>query len=217
MKLAQTREQQTQKWASILSCAGVAVLLCCTSAAGQKITDTSDNALTLVIPWTLTPGSSTTPSSVTAQFRLRSNNSTASGGYRVDASATFSVSDTAIVSGGSDIAATDIGVGITAFAYAPNVDTPRADVIGTGFNYDPSAVTGTNGLTTYTGLASGQATIADLSVSRKILSGNRIANSVSTPSPNNYMQVTMTFGAVPQFFTPCTFSSVITLTISNGP
>ena len=94
---------------------------------------------------------------------------------------------------------------------------PRADVIFTGFNYNPGTVVGTNGLTPYTGIASGQATISDLSGGQEILNGNRIAATQSTASSTDYLQVTMTFGAVPQFFTPCTFSSVITLTISNGP
>jgi len=186
-------------------------------AQTHRITNTSDTTLTTVIPWTLTPASTTTPATVAAQFRLRSSRSTASGGYRVDATATFVVTDTAAVSGGADIAATDVGVGITSIAAVVGTDTPRADVIGAGFNYNPGAVVGANGLSAYTGLASGQATISDLSTSREILNGNRIAANVTIPSATNYLLVTMTFGALPQFFTPCTFSSVVTLTISNGP
>jgi len=127
------------------------------------------------------------------------------------------VTATASVSGGTTIAASDVGVGISSIVAAANDDLPRADVIFTGFNYNPGAVVAANGLTPYTGIGSGQATIGDLSTSHEILHGNRISNSAGTGNPNNWLTVTMTFGAVPQFFTPCTFSSVITLTISNGP
>jgi hypothetical protein len=215
--MVQPRKQHPPRGVGPFFCIGLAVMLCSSAAVAQSLTDTTNSTLTVVLPWTLTPGSSTTPASTSAPFRLRSNNPTASGGYRVDATATFSVTDSTAAAGGADIAATDIGVGITSIATAPNDDMPRADVIAAGFNYNPATVVGTNGYTPYTGIGSGQATIGDLSTSRKILNGNRISNSAGTGNPNNWLTVTMTFGAVPQFFTPCTFSSVITLTISNGP
>jgi hypothetical protein len=193
------------------------VLSSLAGAQSHRITNTADGALALVIPWTLTPGATTTPSSVAAQFRLRSNRPTASGGYRVDAVATWSVTTTAPVSGGATIAASDIGIGITSIVPAPGVDMPRADVIAAGFNYNPGTVVGTNGLTPYTGIGGGQARISDILASRRILNGNRIHPSIAAPNPNNYLQVTLTFGAVAQHWTPATFTSVITLTISNGP
>jgi hypothetical protein len=183
-------------------------------AEAQNITNTANGTLTTVIPWTLTPTSTTTPATVTTQFRLRCSNNN---GYKVTAAATFSVTDSAPVSGGADIAATDIGLGITSIVAASGVTLPRADVIHTGFNYNPGAVVGTNGLSVYTGMAAGEATISDLAASQEILNGNKIATTTTVTSGTNYLTVTLTFGAVPQFFTPATFSSVVTLTIANGP
>ena len=52
----------------------------------------------------------------------------------------------------------------------------------------------------------------------KILSGNKVNNTINTGSnTTNYLTVTMKFAVVPQYFTPANFSSVLTLTISNGP
>ncbi|MBM3791541.1 MAG: hypothetical protein FJW35_14500 [Acidobacteria bacterium] len=97
--------------------------------------------------------------------------------------------------------------------------TPRTDVIAAGFDYDPSAVTAVNGLTPYTGMASGQATVADLvnNPNIKILNGPQIhATSQSTAETENYITVTMTLALLPQYFTPGTFTAVITLTMANG-
>ncbi|HEX4997571.1 MAG TPA: hypothetical protein VFY29_05070 [Terriglobia bacterium] len=97
--------------------------------------------------------------------------------------------------------------------------TPRQDVIATGFDYDPATVIAVNGLTPYTGLALGQATLADLLANpgMTILSGPKIANTQNTNSPNDLITVTITFGMVGQFFTPATVSCVLTLTIVDGP
>ena len=116
------------------------------------------------------------------------------------------------------MSAGDVGVGITSVIAASGVDLPRADVISAGFNYDPATTPAVNGLTPFGGAASGQATLADLSVGTKILSGNRIAPNINTGGgTTNYLTVTMKFAVVPQYFTPANFSAVVTLTISNGP
>jgi hypothetical protein len=44
-----------------------------------------------------------------------------------------------------------------------------------GFGYDPTTVAAPAGVTPYLGVASGQATLADLLLSKKILRGPRIA------------------------------------------
>jgi hypothetical protein len=147
---------------------------------------------------------------------LRSKNANPNG-YRLDAVATFTPGAAATVNGGDTIAATDIGIGITSITPASNVDLPRADAILFGFNYDPGAVSAPDGLTPYTNAAGGKATLADLLTSKRILSGNKIAQNEPIGNPNNYLEVTMKFGVLPQYFTPSTFSAVITLTISDGP
>ena len=188
------------------------------SAAAQnnRLTDTADATLVAAAAFgTLTPGVSTTPASTQVRFRLRSKNAT---GYRVDGQASFSTTLLAIASGGATASAADIGVGITSIVAASGVSLPRADVISTGFNYDPGAISAVNGLTPFVGAASGQATLADLAGSIKILSGNKIAPAINTGGgTTNYLTVTMKFAVVPQYFTPANFSSVVTLTISNGP
>ena len=136
----------------------------------------------------------------------------------MDAQANFVPVTVAPMAGGSTISASDIGVGITSIGTASGVNLPRSDVIASGFNYDPSTISAVNGLTPFTGAASGKATLADLAASTKILSGNKIAANINTGSgTTNYLTVTMTFALVPQYFTPANFSSVVTLTISNGP
>jgi hypothetical protein len=187
-----------------------------TAALGQKLTTTTDTALAAVIALgTLTPANTSTLTSGQAQFRLRSKNANPNG-YRLDAVATFTPGAAVTVNGGDTIAATDIGIGITSITAAASVDLPRADVILPGFNYDPTTVSVTDGLTPYTNAAGGQATLADLLTSKKILSGNRIA-STATLGNTDYLTVTMKFGVLPQYFSPSSFSAIVTLTLSNGP
>jgi hypothetical protein len=185
-------------------------------AQNNRITNASDATLVASAAFgTLTPGTSSTPASSQVQFRLRSKNST---GYRVDGQASFTTTLLAVTGGGATVAASDVGVGITSILAAAGTDMPRADVISSGFNYDPSTKPAVNGLTPFTGAASGQATLADLAGSTKILSGNKIAPNINTGAgTTNYLTVTMKFAVVPQYFTPANFSSVVTLTISNGP
>jgi hypothetical protein len=177
----------------------------------QVITNTSDGTLNAFLALgILTPGSSITPTGTSVQFRLRDNNAA---GYHVTAVLTsFSPPPT----GPEMIAQTDVGVGITSIVARPNVLTPRTDTIAAGFNYNPATMSAPSGLTPYLGAASGSARLSDLAVSRTILSGPKIANNQGL-NANNYLTVTMTFGVLPQYFTPATLSAVITLTIANGP
>src|ERR1035437_7752220 len=182
-------------------------------AAQYNITNTANGTLAGTVAYgSLTPGNTTAATPGQVQFRLRSSNAT---GYRVDASATFTPAPTAPVAGGVTIAASDIGVGITSITLGANVITPRTDTILAGFGYDPTTVVASTGVTPYVGAASGQATLADLSASKTILSGPRIDTATDLTTPD-YLTVTMKFGLVPQYFTPCNFTAVITLTISNG-
>ena len=189
---------------------------------GQRITDSSNNTLNITLPFgTLTADASNNPSSVTVQFRLRGTNPA---GYNVTvSSATFTPTTTDPVDGGDTITAADVGVGITSVTPAPGFSgvTPRADNITSGFDYDPSTVTATNGLTPYGGLSGNpaRATLQDLisTSDTKILSGNRIhTNSQVTTGIPNYLVVTMTFGVIRQYFTPAVFTAVLNLVIENG-
>lgn len=182
----------------------------------NRLTNTADATLAAVLPFgALTPARSTTPVATSVAFRLRNRVAT---GYRLDALLTsFIVTPTALVDGGTTIARTDIGVGITSIVAGLGVSLPRNDVITAGFNYNPGTVPAPNGLTPYKGMTLGQATLNDLGVSRKILGGNRIAGDTRLTTPDNYLTVTMAFGLMPQYFTPASFSAVLTLTISNGP
>ena len=184
------------------------------AAQVNVITNTANGTLAGTVAYvSLIPGQTTAVTPGQVQFRLRSTVAT---GYRVDASATFTPTPTAPVAGGVTIAASDIGVGITSITLAANVYTPRTDTIPFGFDYDPTTAVASTGVTPYLGAASGQATLADLSGLRTILSGPRIAPGAGLVNPN-YLTVTMKFGLLPQYFTPCTFTATITLTISNGP
>ena len=182
----------------------------------NSLTNTADATLAAVLPFgALTPARSTTPVATSVAFRLR--NRTAAG-YRLDAQLTsFIVTPAALADGGATIARTDIGVGITSIVSGSSVFLPRADVITSGFNYSPGAVTSPSGLTPYQGQALGTATLNDLVASKKILGGNQIAADAKLATAGNYLTVTMAFGLLPQYFTPASFSAVLTLTISNGP
>lgn len=186
--------------------------------AGQginSITNTSNGTLAASVAFgSLTPAHTTALTSGQVQFLLRNRSGN---GYRVDATATFTPTTTGAVAGGATIAASDIGVGITSITLAANVRTPRTDTILSGFGYDPTTLVASAGVTPYLGAASGQATVADLTAgSKKILSGPTIATVSNFTSPD-YLTVTMKFGLIPQYFTPGSFTAIITLTISNGP
>lgn len=186
------------------------------ASSAPSLTDTSDGVLTATIPFSnLTPGTSTTPSSGQIQFRLRTNSNN---GYRVLASAVFTVVPTGAAQGGATLTASDIGMGISSMTYGSSVKTPRVDTVASGYNYDPATVPAVNGLTPYTGAASGQATLADLLATPNLtlLAGPRIANNQGTHA-TNFITVTITFGIVGQFYTPSTLSGTLTLTLVEGP
>ena len=185
-------------------------LLGASAALGQNsITNTSNGTLASVIALgSLTPGRTSAVTSGQAIFQLTGDNRN---GYRLDASVSFLPGAAASVNGGNTIAASDIGVGITSIVAQPGVIQPRSDTILAGFNYNPATVTAIDGLTPYSGAASGKATLADLLTSKRILAGNRIGTGSS------YLTVTMTFGLLPQYFSPCSFSAIVTMTISTGP
>lgn len=195
---------------------GILALVCWSTPVQAQVLTNTGNTQNFTISLTfgtLTPGVSGNPTAQSAVFRVRCNSAL---GYHLNASATVTVTPTAGDNGGSRIAPLDIGVGITSITYASGVITPRTDVMATGFNYDPGSVTATNGLTPYLGAASGQATLADLASSLKILNGPRVAATQTRTGTTNYLQVTMTFAALPQFFTPATFTVNVTLTLATG-
>jgi hypothetical protein len=184
---------------------------------GQRITNTSDGTLAANLAFgILTPGKSTTTTGTSVQFRLRDNDGN---GYHLNAQLTtpFTVNKTAADDGGAAIASSDVGVGITSIVAASKVITPRTDIITYGFAYNPAAWPAPNGLTPYLGAASGSARLSDLAgAGTTILRGPQIAAGQGFVNPN-YLTVTMAFGVLPQYFTPASFSAVLTLTISNGP
>ena len=196
------------------------IMLMHTALLAQRIQNTSNGALSAVLPFgTLTPGVSNIPSSTSVQFRLRNN---AAAGYHVEVSSvSFNAIPSAAADGGDPITPADIGVGITSITPAPTFNgiLPRNDIVTSGFNYDPSAVSGVNGLTPYTGMASGLGTLADLANNPNItiITGNRIHANMAAAGARNYLTVTMTFALLRQYFTPAAFSGVVTLRIFNGP
>ena len=108
----------------------------------------------------------------------------------------------------------------SALTFSPGGAVPDGgDTIAAGFNYNPSSVAATNGLTPYSGVGSGRATLADIIANPNlaILSGPKIANNEGINNQNNFLTVTITFGLVGQFFTPSTLSGILTVTLVDGP
>src|SRR5687767_2188746 len=200
-----------------VSVGSLLVLALCPVAClrGQTITTTSDGNLGAVLALgSLIPGKTSTVTPGTVQFRIRNSHDT---GYHVTASAMVTVNNTSPTSGGDGLSGSDIGIGIASVVPAQNARLPRADVIAAGFNYDPTTVPAVDGLTPYRGVANGTATLSDLVGGRTILTGNKIFANTNVNNPFNWLTVTMKIGVLPQYFTPCSFSAVVTLTISNGP
>jgi len=199
------------------SLASLLVLAFCpaTCLRGQTITTTSDGNLGAVLALgSLIPGKTSTVTPGSVQFRIRNSDDN---GYHVTASATVTVNNTTATTGGDVLSGSDIGIGLASVVPAQNAIVPRTDVITAGFNYDPTAVPAVDGLTPYTGAAAGMATLSDLAASRTILRGSKIFANTNINNPFNWVTVTMKIGVLPQYFTPCNFSAVVTLTISNGP
>ena len=144
--------------------------------------------------------------------RLRSNQS-----FKLNAAATFTISGAGSADGGTSIAASDIGFGITAKDISgTNVVSARSnDLITVKFNYITttfgSLAAPNNGKTPFVLDTNG--TLNDLSASTQVMTGNRISKLGNILSTDNYMLLTFNAGTLPQYFTPNTgFQSVITLT-----
>ncbi len=178
-----------------------------------SITSVTNGALTFTWYYTVTPGTSSTPSTSTIQFKLRAAAAT---GYHVMAQATLSNSLSSPANGGDAVGLGDIGIGIVSVQNGSSVLTPRSDMITSGFGYDPATVTASNGLTPYQGAAAGTATLEDLTGWTRILSGPQIATTESTSDNTNFILITMTLGVLPQYWTPGTYTAVVNLQILNG-
>ena len=186
-----------------------------TAANAQKLTDTLDGTLSESLNFTITPGMSNTPVSRRVRFRIRSGQVL---GYALNASATYSFLPGDPADGGQTVSEGDIGVGITGMDTSGMlVMQPRLDTISSGFDYDPAAVTATNGLTPYTGMNSGRATLADIVNNPNItlLQGPMVAPGEQL-LPDNHILVTITFAILPQHFTPGTFTINLTLNLNPG-
>ncbi len=182
-----------------------------TNPEAFSLTNVSEGALSSTIALgTLTPAAGGTLNTNTATIRLRSNKA-----YKVTAQAgTLSVTGAGSADGGSSIALSDIGFGITATSLTgANVANTgsRADAIAAGFDVSGGWPVATNGLT-----PAFTKTLNNISSATQVLSGTRISSKGNLTTDNNF--ITATFGAstLPQFFTPNSgFSSVITLTVAS--
>jgi len=187
------------------------ILLSGTNPAAVSITTTADASLsTTVALGTLTPTTGGTLATGSVQVRLRSSKA-----YVLSAQTT-ALAFTALGStdGGTTIAATDIGFGITAIVNTgvnvANTGT-RTDTIVAKFSYTGGYPAVVNGLTPF--LAGTNATLNDISANTQILSGSRISNKGNISTNNNFILATLGLATLPQYFTPNTdFSTTITLT-----
>ena len=175
-----------------------------------SVTNTSDTVLSSTVNLgTLTPTTGSSLVTGSTQIRLRSNKA-----YTVSAQATsLSFVGAGSANGGSTLALSDIGFGISSTdATGANVANATGHSVVNLFNYDPSTVAVSNGLTPY---ASGtHGTLSDLSSSTQIMSGPRISAKGNVSTNNNFVLVTMKMATLPQYFTPNTsFSTTITLTV----
>ena len=179
------------------------------------LTDGANAPLSITIPFgTLTPGTSTTPSTVEVRFRIRSKHNS---GYVLRASASFAATPTSVQAGGATVAASDIGIGL-AVSPAQGVILPRSDQVSPGFAYNPGAVLALNGESPYGGRLMGQATLNDIVASPglSVLSGPKIANTDNGNASGDYLTVIVTLGLVRQFTTPCTLSGTLTFTLERA-
>lgn len=182
-----------------------------TNPEAFSLTNVSEGALSSTIALgTLTPAAGGTLNTNTATIRLRSNKA-----YKVTAQAgTLSVTGAGSADGGSSIALSDIGFGITATSLTgANVANTgsRTDAIAAGYDVSGGWPAATNGLT-----PAFTKTLSNISSATQVLSGTRISSKGNLTTDNNF--ITATFGAstLPQFFTPNSgFSSVITLTVAS--
>ena len=174
-------------------------------------TNTSDTVLSSTVNLgTLTPTTGSSLVTGSTQIRLRSNKA-----YTVSAQATsLSFVGAGSADGGSSLALSDIGFGISSTdASGANVANTTGHSVVNLFNYDPSTVAASNGLTPFVSGTHG--TLSDLSSNTQIMSGPRISKQGNMSTNNNFVLVTMKMATLPQYFTPNTsFSTTITLTVA---
>jgi hypothetical protein len=183
-----------------------------TVPSASSITTTADAAASSTIALgTLTPQTGGTLTTGNVSLRLRSNKA-----YKLTAQASaLSVTGAGATDGGSALALTDVGFGVTALdATGANVTTGHSDTIAGTFDYRSGFPAVTNGLTPF--VAGTNATLNDITTSTQIMNGTRISNKGNISTNNNFVLVTFAVATLPQFFTPMTsFSSTVTLTIAT--
>ena len=176
-----------------------------------SVTNTSDTVLSSTVNLgTLTPTTGSSLVTGSTQVRLRSNKA-----YTVSAQATsLSFVGAGSADGGNPLTMSDIGFGISSTdASGANVANATGHSVVSLFNYDPSAVTVSNGLTPFVSGTHG--TLSDLSSSTQIMSGPRISKQGNMSTNDNFLVLTMKMATLPQYFTPNTsFSTTITLTVA---
>jgi hypothetical protein len=191
-----------------------------TVPATFSITNASNGSLagTLGTFGTLTIGSGTLNSPTPMVFRLRSN-----AAYKLNAAVTAmsgmvdGVPSSEVANVGQAMKNGDIGFGFTAAidksgtAVVGGGLTPtRVDTIVTGYDVSSGWPTPADG---HPGFAK---TLHDINTSTQILSGSRISADGDNASDDNYLVITMGVSALPQYFTPGTFSGTVTLTIASN-
>lgn len=186
--------------------------------SGGGITNNKIKGANLNNPTTLTidfgeVGPSNTNSFVTATVPLR---------LRTNVSYTLKTSAAAMVYGGgppdaSSVTLADIGFGLTtATRDGGGGVAAGADTIAAAASGDPTL--GANGAVDvvtgrYTYVAGHS--LANYTVSTTVLTGPRIMNAMVPSGNTNGLVVTSIMSIAPQFFTPGSFSTSVTFTISN--
>jgi len=183
-----------------------------TDPEASSITNTSDATLSSTVALgTLTPQSGSTLTSSAVSLRLRSNKA-----YKLSAqTSAISFTGAGAADGGSPIALSDIGFGVTAIdASGANVATGHSDTVAGTFDYRGGYPAVTNGLTPFT--AGTNATLNDITSNTQVLNGTRISGKGNISTNNNFVLVTLGLATLPQYFTPATsFSTTVTLTIAT--
>lgn len=183
-----------------------------TNPEAFSITNTSDGTLSTTISFgTLTPGSGGTIASGIAQVRLRSNKA-----YRLNAQSTaISFTGPGTADNGDSISLSDLGFGVDSVdATGANVANATGHNVVGLFDYDPSLISVTNGLTPY--VSGNHGTLNDITASTQILSGPRISRRGNLSTNNNFVLVTFTLATLAQYFTSnSSFSTTITLTMAS--
>jgi hypothetical protein len=182
-----------------------------TDPVAVSLTNSTETALSSTIALgVLTPANNNTlTTSTPVEVRLRSNKA-----YNLTAAAS-ALTFTAAGSddGGSPIALTDIGFGVTSStltgANVANTGS-RTDTVAAGYSV-ATWPTPTNGLTPAFTKTLNNITGAGV----QIISGSRISAKGNLATDNNYISLFFGVATLPQFFTPNSgFSTTVTLTIA---